>query len=604
MNKAQRTRALRALGVLTAGLCAAGLVTAIMTPADASPRPVHLTVLGTTDVHGHAINWDYYKNKPYSDASGNSVGFAQISTVVNQVRAEKGKANTLLVDAGDVIQGTPLDSYYSTVEPITETGATHPMAAAMNAMHYDAGAVGNHEYNFGVDYLRAYQKQLNFPLLDANAMNHRTGNPAFQPYVIRTLHPKGAKPVKVGFIGLSTPGSAIWDGPKLVGRVDVTGVLEGAKRWVPRVRAAGADVVIAVAHSGIETSSSYGDALPWPENDMREVAEKVPGIDAILAGHTHQNNEQVIATNKQTGHKVVISQPGMWGQRVSQFDITLDQKNGHYQLGGLKAKLLDPTNAAPDPKVVAATKTQHDKTVTYVNSVIGQSTDDMSSATARYEDAAAVDFINKVQTDVVTGALAGTENADLPVLSIAAPFNRDSGVSKGDVTVRDIAGLYEYDNTLLGVKMTGAQIKPYLEKSAEYYQQISGTGPFTPDQLTNAKTTDSPNGTPDYLYDVMSGLKYNIDIAKPAGQRIVDLTYNGKPVDDTQQFVLAINNYRQSGGGNFPGVKDMPVVWDEQVEIRQSLIDWVKDKGTVDPATFFTQDWSLLSDGQPIQING
>lgn len=602
MDKAQRRRARRGFALVTAGLAAMGVVTALTTPATASPRSVHLTVLGTTDVHGHAIDWDYYKNAPYSDAQGNSVGLAKVSTVVDQVRAERGRSNTLLVDAGDVIQGTPLDSYYSTVEPITETGATHPMAAAMNAMHYDVGTVGNHEYNFGVDYLHAFQKQLDFPMLDANATDHRTGAPAFQPYIIRTVHPRGAKPVKVGFLGLSTPGSAIWDGPKLKDRVDVTGVLEGARRWVPRVRAAGADVVIVLAHSGIETSSSYGDALPWPENDMREVAEKVPGIDAILCGHTHQNHPQVVVTNEQTGHRVVLSQPGKWGQRLSRFDLSLTKQRGQYHVTSVHASLLDPADAAPDPKVVAATKAQHDKTVSYVNSVIGQSTADMSASTARYEDTAALDFINQVQTDVVGDALASTQYADLPVLSIAAPFNREAGISKGDVTVRDIAGLYEYDNTLLGVKMTGAQIKPYLEKSAEYFQRISGTGPFTPDQLTNAKTQDSPDGTPDYLYDVMSGLKYRIDIAKPAGQRIVDLTYDGQPVDDSAEFVLAINNYRQSGGGNFPGVQDMPVVYDQQVEIRQSLIDWVRAEGTVDPSQFFTRDWSLVSDGQPVQI--
>ncbi len=604
MDTAQRTRIRRGLVVLTTGLCVAGLAGTGAAPAVAAPHDVHLTVLGTTDTHGHVLNWDYFKNKPYSDAAGNSVGLAKASTVINQVRAARGRSNTMLVDAGDVIQGTPLDSYYSTVEPITETGATHPMAAAMNTMGYDAEALGNHEFNFGLDYLRAYQKQLNFPILAGNVTDHRTGGPAFQPYVIRTMHPRGAKPVKVGILGITTPGSAIWDGPKLVDRVDFTGAVEGAKRWVPKVRAAGADVVIVLAHSGIETSSSYGDALPWPENASRQMAEEVPGIDAILAGHTHQNNPEVVATNKQTGRKVVISQAGMWGERISQFDLTLQRAHGHYQVSTVHSSLLNPADATPDPKVVAATKTQHDKTITYVNSVIGTSTADMSAATARYEDTAVLDFINYVQTDTVKKAIAGTPDADLPVLSIAAPFNRDGGISSGDVTVRDIAGLYEYDNTLLGIKLTGAQIKPYLEKSAEYFKQVTGTGPYPADDVTNAKTTDSPSGTPDYLYDTMSGLKYDIDIAKPAGQRIVNLTFDGKPVDDSAQFILAINNYRQSGGGNFPGVKDAPIVYNEQAEIRQTLIDWVQAKGTIDPSEFFTQDWKLVANGQPVQITG
>lgn len=592
------------LAAVAASACVVGALAGGTTAASAAPRDVHLTVLGTTDVHGHVLNWDYFKNAPYSDAKGNSVGLAQVSTVVNQVRAERGAGSTLLVDNGDVIQGTPLDSYYATVDPITKTGATHPMAAAMNAMHYDAGAVGNHEFNFGVDYLRAYQKQLGFPLLAGNVTDHRTGAPAFEPYVIRTMHPKGAPPVKVGLLGLTTPGSAIWDKDKVSGRLDFTGVVEGAKKWVPRVRAAGADVVIVLAHSGIDTSSSYGDALPWPENASKQIAEEVPGIDAILAGHTHLNNAEVVATNKQTGKRVVISQPGLWGERVSRFDLTLTRSHGRYSVSTVDSSLLDPAKAAPDPAVVAATKTQHAATISYVNSVIGSSTGDMPAGPCRYSDCAALHFINQVQTETVHAALAGGPDADVPVLSIAAPFNRDGGVHSGDITVRDIAGLYEYDNTLLGVELTGAQLKPYLEKSAEYYRQVSGAGPYAADDITNAPTTDSPNGTPDYLYDVMSGVTYDVDIAKPAGQRIENLAYQGKPVADDAKFVLAVNNYRQSGGGNFPGVTTAPVVYNAQVEIRQSLIDWVQAKGTIDPAQFPTTDWRLVADGQPVQVTG
>jgi 2',3'-cyclic-nucleotide 2'-phosphodiesterase/3'-nucleotidase len=593
----------RTVAALATACCLTGAVlSAVAAPAAAAPKDVTLTVLGTSDVHGHALDWDYYKDKPYSDAAGNSVGLAQVSTVVDQVRREN--PNTLLVDDGDVIQGTPLDSYYATVEPITKTGATHPMAAAMNQMGYVAGAVGNHEFNYGVDYLGAYRKQLNFPLLAANVTDHRTGAPAFEPYVIRTVRPAhGGKPVHVGFLGLTTPGSAIWDKPRVADRLDFTGVLESAKRWVPRVRAAGADVVVVLAHSGIETSSSYGDALPWPENDMRQVAEQVPGIDAILSGHTHLNNPEVDVTNQQTGRKVVISQPGLWGERVSRFDLKLRLVRGHYQVAGASSSLLNPNSARPDPKVVAATRTQHATTVSYVNSVIGQSTADMPAGPCRWSDCAALDFINQVQTETVTKALTG-DDAKLPVLSAAAPFNRDGGITAGDVTVRDIAGIYEFDNTLLGIKLTGAQVRAYLEKSAEYFKQVSGTGPYPADDVTNAPTTDSPNGTPDYLYDVLSGVRYDVDIAKAPGSRIENLSYDGKPVTDDQQFVLAINNYRQSGGGNFPGVTTAPVVYDQQVAIRESLIDWVQQAGTIDPAQFSADDWKLVANGQPVQITG
>jgi len=243
---------------------------------------------------------------------------------------------------------------------------------------------------------------------------------------------------------------------------------------------------------------------------------------------------------------------------------------------------------------------------TYVNGVIGTSTTAMSAATSRYEDTAAMDFINYVQADAVKKALAGSPSASLPILSIAAPFNPDAAIPAGNVTVRDVAGLYIYDNTLLGIVFTGAQVRAYLEYSATYFQQISGTGPFKPQQLTNAVTPNAPKGTPDYNYDIMGGLEapltYDIDIAQPVGSRIKNLSYGGATVTDGQQFVIAINNYRQSGGGGFPGVKTAPVVYNAQVEIRQLIIDWVSAAKVIDPTVFATMDWKLVSNGQPIQI--
>ena len=219
-----------------------------------------------------------------------------------------------------------------------------------------------------------------------------------------------------------------------------------------------------------------------------------------------------------------------------------------------------------------------------------------------------MDFINFVQADAVKKALAGSPSASLPVLSIAAPFNAAAAIPAGEVTVRDVAGLYIFDNTLLGVVFTGAQVRAYLEFSATYFKQISGTGPFTPGQLTNAVTPTAPNGTPDYNYDIMGGLDapltYDIDIAQPVGSRIKNLAYGGAPVADGQRFVIAINNYRQSGGGNFPGVKTAPVVYNAQVEIRQLIIDWVTAAKVIDPAVFSRLDWRLVSNGQPIQITG
>ena len=577
-----------------------------------------LTVLGTTDTHGNVLNWDYFKDAEYDDAQHNDVGLAKISTLVAAMRAERGRCATLMLDAGDTIQGTPLAYYYARIDPITSPAApVHPMAAAMNAIGYDAAALGNHEFNYGVDVLRKFQSQLHHPLLGANALFWNTDRAAFPEFVIKKVpvgdhrghsddHRHGAgETVKVGIVGLVTPGCAIWDKANLDGKISFNGIVEQAKIVIPKVKAAEADIIIVSCHSGADTSSSYGDALPWPENASTLLAQQVPDIDAILVGHAHVEIPQRFVTGPD-GRQVLLSEPLKWGERLTVMDLDLVKQRGRWTVASSTATVLNANTVPEDPAIVSLVRDQHAKVRTYVNGVIGTSTAPMSAATSRYQDTAAMDFINYVQADAVQKALAGSSSASLPILSIAAPFNPDASIPAGNVTVRDVAGLYIYDNTLLGIIFTGAQVLAYLEYSAQYFKQISGTGPFTPDQLTNAVTPNAPGGTPDYNYDIMGGLdaslSYDIDIAQPVGSRIKNLRYAGAAVAADQQFVIAINNYRQSGGGGFPGVKTAPVVYNAQVEIRQLIIDWVSATKTIDPSVFAAQDWRLVSGGQPITI--
>lgn len=611
---AQRSRrellAMAAVGAAGAGVAAiAGGAPAYAagTATPRGPKTHRLTVLGTTDTHGNVFNWDYFKDAEYDDKPHNDIGLAKISTLVSAMREERGRNNCLTLDAGDTIQGTPLSYYYAKIDPITK-GAIHPMAAAMNVIGYDAAALGNHEFNYGLDTLRAFQKQLHFPLLGANALDWDTGAPTFPPFVIKTMHLDGGHEVRVGILGLVTPGVAIWDKANVEGKVRFQGIVEQAKVFVPRLRRAGADVVIVSCHSGATTSSSYGDALPWPENASSLLAEQVPGIDAILVGHAHLEIPERFVQNTATGQQVLLVEPLKWGMRLAVMDLDLVKERGCWKVAAAHSHLLDANTVPEDARVTQLLSQDHETVRSYVNSVIGTSTRAMSCATSRFEDTAAIDLINYVQADAVRKALAGTADAALPVLSIAAPFNPDAAIPAGNVTVRDVAGLYVYDNTLLGIKLTGAQVKDYLEWSATYFQQVSGTGPFTPDQVTNAKTALAPNGTPDYNYDIMAGLEapltYDIDIAKAPGSRIANLAYAGAPVDPAATFVIAINNYRQSGGGNFPGVTSAPVVYNAQAEIRQLIIDWVTATRTIDPATFSTYDWKLVSNGAPVTIEG
>ncbi|MEV4263703.1 5'-nucleotidase C-terminal domain-containing protein [Kribbella sp. NPDC049584] len=572
-------------------------------------RTVRLSVMGTTDLHGNVFNWDYFKNAEYDDTAHNDIGLAKISTLVTAVRdriaADHHAPRPLLLDAGDTIQGTPLAYYFAKIEPITG-GHTHPMAAAMNRIGYDAAALGNHEFNYGIEILRKFQRQLRFPLLGANAQDWTTGLPAFPPYVLKRVHVPGEKPITVGILGLTNPGIAIWDKANVENKLKFGGIVELAKLWVPRVRKAGADIVIASVHSGMDLSSSYGDALPYPENASVLMAETVPGIDAVLVGHAHLEIPERLVTNKTSGEQVVLSEPLKWGMRLSLIDLDLQKVRGQWKVVGRHSQVLNANTVDADPQVVALLQKDHDKVVEYVNSKIGTCTEAMSAATAPWEDTAALDFVNFIQADAVSKALVGTPQASLPVLAIAAPFNRAASIPAGDVSIRDVAGLYIFDNTLLAVTMTGAEIKDYLEFSAQYYKQVTGAGPFPSDQVTNAPTPTAPNGTPDYNYDVLGGLTkpltYKIDIAKAVGARITDLAYDGVAVAADQQFVVAVNNYRQSGGGNFPHVSTAPVVYNRQVEIRQLMIDYVTATGEVNPTTFHTVDWSLTSNGTPVVI--
>ncbi|MDQ0786371.1 bifunctional UDP-sugar hydrolase/5'-nucleotidase [Streptomyces sp. B3I8] len=506
--------------------------TATATTAHASgphkkPERRHtLTVMGTTDLHGHLFNWDYYKDATYTDTAGNTLGLARISTLVNHIRKEKGRHNTLLIDAGDTIQGTPLTYYYAKVDPITAKGGpVHPMARAMNTIGYDAAALGNHEFNYGIDTLREFESQLDFPLLGANAVDATTLKPAFPPYLIKTFHVHGAPPVKVAVLGLTNPGIAIWDKANVQGR------------------------------------------LAFPELKV---------------------------TNDTTGKTVVLSEPLCFAERLTVFDIELTLHRGRWEVDTVSASLHNTNQAEDDPRITELLTDEHAAVVTYVNQVVGTATQTLTTVDARYKDAPIIDLITKVQEDVVKTALAGTEHARLPVLAQASPFSRTSEIPAGDVTVRALSSLYVYDNTLVAKLLTGAQIRAYLEYSAQYYVQTAPDAPVDIDALTNA------DDRPDYNYDYVSGLTYDIDIAQPAGSRIKNLAHDGNPLDDTAPFVLAVNNYRANGGGAFPHIATTKELWTESTEIRTRIAEWVTAKGVLDPQDFASTDWKLTRDGTPV----
>jgi 2',3'-cyclic-nucleotide 2'-phosphodiesterase/3'-nucleotidase len=402
----------------------------------------------------------------------------------------------------------------------------------------------------------------------------------------------GAPTLRVGILGLTNPGSAIWDRGHVEGRLRFEDMVATAAKWVPVMRQRGADIVLVSAHGGDSGTSSYGPELP-NENPCAMIAEQVPGIDAILFGHAHAEVVERFVTNTRTGERVLMSEPSKWGQRLTRMDFTLERDRNRWRITGKRATMLNSNTVPEDPKVLAAVRRQHGKTVAYVNQVVATSAVELSAAESRYQDTPILDYINRVQTDTVSTALAGGEYADLPVLSIAAPFSRTAVFPAGDVRIKDVAGLYIYDNTLEAVLVSGAELRAYLEYSAKYFRTLSPGAPVDPAQLNDPSV-------PDYNYDTISGVDYDIDISRPVGQRITRLTHpGGAAVADTDQFVIAVNNYRRSGGGNFPGIVK-PQIYNEQQEIRQLLIDWAQAKGSIDPADFFQPNWRLVREGVPV----
>ncbi|WP_349829207.1 bifunctional metallophosphatase/5'-nucleotidase [Brevibacterium litoralis] len=573
------------------------------TPAPEAPSPtdsLSLSVLATTDVHGHALNWDYFSDAPYP--AGEELGLSRAKTVVDGIRAERGEESVLLFDNGDFIQGSPLTSYYSATSPVTETGEDHPMALAGDLMGYDAQVVGNHEYNYGLDMLDHYTAAVDYPVLAANALDVDTGEPYSQPTAMIERTVEG-QTVQIGVLGLTTPGSRIWDKQHLEGEVEFIDPVVAAQEYVPQLEAAGADLVVALSHTGKDPESQTWDPAALYENVATSIATEVPGIDLVIAGHTHRDEPEEIVT-RADGSQALITQPNYWSRSVSEVDLTLvpdPVADGEYT--------VDWTDSVPsvvphylqgdvaeDPEMIDTLDTHHAATVDYVNQRIGTATETMSGATSRYEDTAIMDFVGMVMTENVQAGIADTEYANLPVLAQTSPFSRDAVFPQGDVTVRDMAGLYIYDNTLSGVTMTGAQLRDYLEFSARYFQQVEEGADFDPTAVTNAYIEADGREIPDYNYDAITGVDYDINISRPVGERIENLRHaDGTPVAEDDEFVLAINNYRQSGGGGFP-VEDLEEVYNELLPIRESIIDWTVENEVIDPADFFVENWVLTAE--------
>lgn len=560
----------------------------------ASDSTVSLRILGTSDIHTNIVNYDYYK-----DTASNSLGLAKTATLIKNARSEN--KNTLLFDNGDAIQGTPLASYKQSVDKL-EDGEEHPSITAMELLKYDGATFGNHEFNYGLDYLNEVRDDANFPYVNANIRDAATKKLAYNPYVLidkEVVDSKGKKStIKVGVTGIVPPQILKWDKANLEGKITVDDSVQAVEAVVPQMQKAGADVIVVLSHSGIGNMTHEVG-----EEDVTYLLTKVKGVDAIITGHAHQvfpdkelKDLKNVDIKNGTINGVPVVMPGKFGSHLGVIDLELVKKGNDWNVKKSKAEVRAIAKDATDvdTSIVQAVKEAHEGTIKYVRQSVGTTTADIHSYFSQVQDDPSIQIVTDAQKIYVKNKLKGTANENLPVLSAGAPFKAGtrsdpeyySFVPKGDFAIKNVADLYLYDNTIATVKVTGADVKEWLEMSAGQFNQIDATK-TEEQQLINSDFRS-------YNYDVIDGVTYEIDVTQPAkydvdgnlvnesASRIVNLQYDGKPIDLKQEFIVATNNYRANG--TFPGVRNSTATEIHPDENRQAIIDYILAEKTIDPS--------------------
>ncbi len=569
----------------------------------ASNERVAVTILATSDLHGYLMPFDYYANRPANR------GLAKAATIIRKIRQDIPEA--LLIDCGDTIQGSPMEDLHShavqnylaktdgEAQPGASPGANagpepgpDPMIAAMNALDYDAMVVGNHEFNFGLGTMLRAKKEAEFPWLAANVtaaanaqeamdIHNRNFDAASKSLEERVLIPlivNEIDGVTVAVIGLTTPAVTSFELPANIAAYRFESALDSAREWVKYARQRRqADVVIIAAHMGLERG--LDDSTPFPsqlpgENQIYEIAQKVPGIDAIVFGHTHQE----LAGKSVNG--VILAQPKNWGQSVARVTITLERPEttgvdapGSWKIVAKSSEVIPVTGlVASDPEIENIGKPYHQAAQKYLDTPVAQNKALLETRFSRVMDTSALEAIQEAQL------AAG--NADV---SLSAIFDTHVQIPAGAVTVRQLAALYPYENTLVVVEGDGQMLKDALEHSARYFLTYSGQPGSLIDPQVFGYNFDAASG---------AGLTYKIDLAQPAGRRIVDLQWKGAPLDMKQKLRLAINGYRKAGGGGYAMFRDAKVLWQSAVDIRQLMIQHYSERKTIDPPA--AGSWSIV----------
>ncbi|ATF94359.1 2',3'-cyclic-nucleotide 2'-phosphodiesterase/3'-nucleotidase precursor [Cedecea neteri] len=593
---------------------------ATLIAASVNAATVDLRIMETTDLHSNMMDFDYYKDTPTE-----KFGLVRTASLINAARGEV--TNSVLVDNGDIIQGSPLGDYAAAKG--LKAGEIHPVYKALNTLDYTVGNLGNHEFNYGLDFLHKALAGAKFPYVNANIIDVKTQKPMFTPYLIKETEVKDkdgkSQTLRIGYIGFVPPQIMTWDKANLTGKVTVNDITETARKYVPEMRKQGADVVVVIAHSGLSSEPYQAMA----ENSVYYLSQ-VPGVDAIMFGHAHAvfpgkdfANIKGADIEKGTLNGVPAVMPGMWGDHLGVVDLVLNNDSGSWKIASSKAEarpiydnVAKKSLAAEDQNLKKVLEHDHSATREFVSKPVGKSADNMYSYLALVQDDPTVQVVNNAQKAYVEKYIQGDPDlANLPVLSAAAPFKvggrkNDPAsfveVEKGQLTFRNAADLYLYPNTLVVVKATGKEVKEWLECSAGQFNQID-VNSTKPQELINW------DGFRTYNFDVIDGVNYQIDVSQPArydgecqmvnpkAERIKDLTFKGKPIDPNAVFLVATNNYR-AYGGKFAGTGDSHIAFASPDENRSVLANWIGAQGEIHPAA--DNNWRLapIASKQPLDI--
>ncbi|MFS8189039.1 bifunctional 2',3'-cyclic-nucleotide 2'-phosphodiesterase/3'-nucleotidase [Rossellomorea marisflavi] len=562
---------------------------------------VNLRILETTDIHVNLANYDYYQ-----DAETDKYGLVKTASLIKQARSEA--KNSLLFDNGDLIQGNPLGDYVAKIDPL-QPGETHPVYKAMNLLDYDAGNIGNHEFNYGLDFLKTSLSGSNFPYVNANVyVDDGTGEKNyFKPYEIldrEVVDEDGeTHSIKVGVIGFVPPQIMQWDKANLEGKVVTKDIVETAEHFIPKMKADGADIIVAIPHSGIGTVTSEG----MEENATYDLS-KVDGIDAILFGHSHgtfpsaaYDGIEGVDTANGTINGTPAVMPGYWGSHLGLVDLQLQHADGNWTVlnGKSSTRGIADKDGKPlvarDEEVYKAIEDDHQHTIDWVRSAVGETTAPITSYFSQVKDDPSIQIVTNAQKWYVEKYIQGTEYENIPVLSAGAPFKAGTrgdptyytDIPQGELAIKNVADLYLYPNTLQAVLIKGSDVKEWLEMSAGQFNQI--------DPKKRGEQSLINQEFRSYNYDVIDGVTYEIDVTKPAkydadgnvinpkSQRIKNLKFNGKKINPKQSFLVATNNYRASGGGHFPGIDGTNIAIQAPDENRNVVIDYIMEQGSINP---------------------